>query len=294
MRHDAMISRERYCVRPAGVSLMILAALIAPPASAQQRPLETQDPETIGTGHVLVEAGVSYARGLLYPLSGLEGNLWQLPVIGLDVGLSPIADLQITGGPYNRLSITDRRAAPLASLVTPTGATTHDVDDLAIGAKVRIVPETTGRPGFGFRFSVRLPNAKHRSGLGQDTTDFSASLLAGKTLAALRVAGNIGFTIMSEPLDSFKQNDVITYGLSFAQQIGHEAAFVGDVNGRWSARNGIPPIGTESRGTVTAGGRYTRGSTRFDAAAFVGLTSIDPTIGVKIGWTYIFTAFSLP
>ena len=28
--------------------------------------------------------------------------------------------------------------------------------------------------------------------------------------------------------------------------------------------------------------------------AFVGLTSIDPTIGVKIGWTYAFTAFTLP
>jgi hypothetical protein len=273
---------------------MILAALIAPPASAQQRPLETQDPETIGTGHVLVEAGVSYARGLLYPLSGLEGNLWQLPVIGLDVGLSPIADLQITGGPYDRLSITDRRAAPLASLVSATGPATHDVDDLAIGAKVRVVPETMKRPGFGFRFSVRLPNAKHKSGLGQDTTDFSASLLAGKTIAALRVAGNIGFTIMSEPLNSIKQNDVITYGLSVAQQIGHAAALVGDVNGRWSARNGIPPIGTESRGIVTAGGRYTRGSIRLDAGAFVGLTSVDPTIGLTTGFTYVFKAFTLP
>jgi hypothetical protein len=277
------------------LSLMIVATLtLAPPASAQQRPLQTQDPETIGTGLVLVEAGVSHARDLFYPLSGLAGNLWQLPVIGLDVGLSPIADLQITGGPYNRLSITDRRAAPLASLVTATGATTHDVEDLAIGAKVRIVPEATGRPGFGFRFSVRLPNAKHKSGLGQDTTDFSASLLAGKTMAALRVAGNIGFTIMSEPLNSIKQNDVITYGLSLAQHIGHDAALVGDVNGRWSSRNGIPPIGTESRGTVTAGGRYTRGSIRLDAGAFVGLTSVDPTIGLTTGFTYVFHGFTLP
>ena len=68
---------------------------------------------------------------------------------------------------------------------------------------------------------------------------------------------------------------------------------VGEVNGRWSTRNGIAPIGTESRGTATVGGRYTIGSTRLDAAAFVGLTPIDPTIGVKVGWTYVFTAFSL-
>jgi hypothetical protein len=284
-------------MRPARLclSLTIVAALMqASPASAQQRPLGTEDPETIGTGHVLVEAGVSHSRDMFYPVSGLTGNLWQLPLIGLSVGLSPIADLQIRGGPYDRLSITDRRAAPLANLVTATGATTHDVDDLAIGAKVRVVPETAARPGFGFRFSVRLPNAKHRSGLGQDTTDFSASLLAGKTIAALRVSGNIGFTIMSEPLDSIKQNDVITYGLSFAQQIGHGAAVVGDVSGRWSARNGIPPVGTESRGAVTAGGRYARGQIRFDAGAFVGLTPVDPTIGLTAGFTYIFNAFTLP
>jgi hypothetical protein len=288
--YSDLLMHPRLCL-----SLTIVAALMhAPPASAQQRPLETQDPETIGTGHVLVEAGVSYARDLFYPLSGLEGNLWQLPVMGLDVGLSPIADLQITGGPYNRLTITDRRAAPLATLVTATSATTHDVDDLAIGAKVRVVPETAGRPGFGFRFSVRLPNAKHRSGQGQDTTDFSASLLAGKSMAALRVAGNIGFTIMSEPLNSMKQNDVITYGLSFAQQIGRGAALVGEVNGRRSARNGIPPIGTESRGTATAGGRYTRGPIRLDAGVFVGLTSLDPTIGLTTGLTYVFNAFRLP
>jgi hypothetical protein len=261
--------------------------------SAQQRPLETQDPEPIGTGRILIETGVTYARDMFYPLSGLEGNLWQLPVIGLDVGLSPIADLQITGGPYDRLSITDRRAAPLESLVAATGDTTHDVDDLNIGTKIRLVPETAGRPGIGFRFSVRLPNAKHRSGLGQDTTDFSASLLAGKAMAALRVVGNLGFTIMSEPLNAAKQNDVITYGASLAQQIGHGAALVGEVNGRWSTRNGIAPIGTESRGIATVGGRYTVGSSRLDAAAFFGLTPIDPTIGVKVGWTYVFTAFSL-
>ena len=43
-------------------SLVVLFALTASSATAQQRPLETQDPETIGTGHVLVELGVSYAR----------------------------------------------------------------------------------------------------------------------------------------------------------------------------------------------------------------------------------------
>jgi hypothetical protein len=275
-------------------STILAAMMLAPAAAAQQRPLQTQDPETIGTGHVLMEAGVSYARDAFYPLSGLMGTLWQLPAVGFDVGLSPIADLQITGGPYNRLAITRRAAAPLASLVTATADTTHAVEDIAVGTKIRLVPEAAGRPSVGFRFSVRLPNAKHESGLGQDTTDFSASLLTGKTVGSLRVVANLGFTIMSEPLDAAKQNDVVTYGLSCARPIWPHVDLVGDVNGRWSTRNGVPPIGTESRGTVTAGGRYTRGAVRLDAAAFIGLAAVDPTVGLKIGVTYVFSAFSLP
>src|SRR6516225_5348810 len=77
----------------------VLALLVcASPAAAQQRPLDTQDPETIGVGRVLVEGWLSGASDITYPQSGLKGNLWQLPVLGVNVGLSSIADLQITGG----------------------------------------------------------------------------------------------------------------------------------------------------------------------------------------------------
>jgi hypothetical protein len=129
----------------------------AAPAAAQQRPLDTQDPETIGAGRVLIEGGVSGAHGVTYPLSGLEGNLWQLPVLGIDVGISSIADVQITGGPYNRLSITSREPAPLAGLVTATDDSTHAVEDITFGAKIRLAGETERRPSFGFRFATRLP-----------------------------------------------------------------------------------------------------------------------------------------
>src|ERR1700716_2794637 len=112
-------------------TIVVLALLAwAARAAAQQRPLDTQDPETIGAGRVLIEGGISGAHGVMYPLSGLEGNLWQLPVLGVDVGVSSIADIQLTGGPYNSLSITSRQPAPLASLVTETGDSTHAVEDL--------------------------------------------------------------------------------------------------------------------------------------------------------------------
>jgi hypothetical protein len=43
---------------------------LAPAAFAQQRPLTTEDPEPIGAGRLLVEAGFDYARAATFPASG--------------------------------------------------------------------------------------------------------------------------------------------------------------------------------------------------------------------------------
>jgi hypothetical protein len=276
------------------VCLSLAALFLARPAASQQRPLITEDPEPIGPGRVLVEGGLDYAHDQHYPVSGLEGNLWRLPILGVSVGLSSIAELQIDGGPFDRLSITNRKAADLSKLLTVTGDTTHDVDDLLIGMKVRLRPETANRPALGFRFATKLPNASNETGLGLDTTDFFASLLAAKTVESIRVVGNFGVGILGDPTDGERQNDVLTYGVSFARALTQQAEVVGELNGRVSTRAGGPLPGTETRGLLKLGGRYTRGSIRFDAGTFVGLTSTDPTIGFTTGFTYIFNAFTLP
>ena len=69
---------------------------------------------------------------------------------------------------------------------------------------------------------------------------------------------------------------------------------VGELNGRVSTRSGAPFPGTETRGLLRFGGRYTKGSIRFDAGLFVGLTSADPTVGFTAGVTYVFNAFTVP
>jgi hypothetical protein len=267
----------------------------AAPAAAQQRPLDTQDPETIGAGRVLVEGYISGSSDVTYPQYGLKGNLWQLPVLGVNVGLSSIADLQITGGPFNYMSISSRNPiAPLAGVVTATGDSTHSVEDIRIGAKIKLVPEGSWRPGVGFRFFTRLPNASRKSGIGQDTTDFSASLLFGKTIESIRVVGNLGWVSVTQPLDATRQNDELLYGVSFARAVTNRTEIVGEVYGRASVTAGVAPIGTESRGLLKLGGRFTQGPVRFDAAVFVGLNTVDPTVGFTAGATYVFNAFSVP
>jgi hypothetical protein len=277
------------------VAALIIALAWAGPAVAQQRPLVTEDPEPIGAGRVLLEAGVDYAHRQAYPVSGLTGNLWRVPTIGISVGISSIAEFQIDGGLYDRLAITSRDpAAPLASLLTVAGNTTHDVDDIVVGTKIRLAAETAGRPAFAFRFATRLPNASNESGLGTDSMDFLASVLGAKTVQSVRVVGNVGVAILSDPTDGNRQNDVIAYGASFARAVTQRTEFVGELNGRASTRSGEAFPGTESRGMLKVGGRFTQGPLRLDAGLLFGLTSVDPTVGLTAGFTYVFNAFQLP
>ncbi len=272
----------------------VALSAFALPASAQQRPLVTEDPEPIGAGRILIEGGLDLAHDYQNPASGLKGNLVSLPTIGLSFGLSSIAELQIDGGIFNHLSISSRDPnAPLAHLVTETGDSTHDVSNAVVATKIRILAETPSRPAFGIRFATKLPNASNEKGIDLDTTDFSGSILIAKTVQSIRVVGNIGGGILTNPTSGIGQNDVLLYGLSFARAVTQEAELVGELNGRVSTRSDPFP-GTESRGVLKIGGRYTRGSLRIDAGVFVGLTSIDPTVGLTAGFTYVFNAFTVP
>jgi hypothetical protein len=279
--------------RLAGAALVL--CLSTGPALAQQRPLLTEDPETVGAGRILLEAGVDYGRDVRFPASGLQGHLRRAPLIGLSIGLSSIAELQIDGGLRNHLRVTGRDLdAPLADVVTTEGDTTTSVEDIVLATKIRVVPEGLARPSMGVRFATRLPNASNESGLGLDTFDFLATVLVAKTVEQVRLVGNIGLGILGDPVIANRQNDVLTYGVSFARAVSPGAEFVGEINGRANTRRGAPTPGTGSRSQLRVGGRYTAGSWRGDAALVFGVTSPDPDIGIAAGITWVFQAFQVP
>jgi len=271
----------------------VLLAVAAAPAVAQQRPLTTEDPETVGEGRLLIEGGFDYGRGVDFPVSGLEGNLLRLPLLGVSLGVGKIAEIQIDGGLRNRLAITGRHQGPLMHMLSVDGETTSDFEDLRVGAKTKLVPEGARRPSIGMRFSTRLPNASNESGLGNDTTDFESTILVAKTVQSVRVVGNIGVAFLSDPARGDSQNDVLVYGLSFARALTAASEVVGEVNGRWSTASGVAPPGTETRGQARFGARYTHGSLRWDGALIAGLTPVDPGFGVAAGFTYVFNAFKV-
>ena len=274
--------------------ILVLGLAAAQPALAQQRPLKTEDPETVGSGRALIEAGLDYNRDVFLPVSGLRGNHLTMPAFGLSLGVSSIAEIQIDWGIYQQLSITDRVAgAPLAPILQLDGDSTDDFGDIHIGAKVRLVSETAHRPAIGSWFSTRLPNAGNESGLGKDVQDFSSALTIGKTVQSVRVVANIGVLMIGRPTEAVAQDDLLIYGLSVARAVSANAELVGEFVGRANFANIVTP-GAEDRGLLRFGARYTKSGVRLDGGILLGLTSYDPSIGFTGGLTWAFNAFKVP
>jgi len=272
---------------------ILLVAGTAQTAAAQSRPLATEDPETVPKGFVLLEGGFDVLGKTSFPASGLKGDLLRIGTFGVSVGVNSSVELQFDGGLRRRLTIDGFDAsAPLAGRYTGTGTATGGFDDLFVGVKIRFAPETVSRPAVALRFATKLPNAGPGSGLGTSTTDFAIGLAAAKTVESVRVAANLGIAFMTEPSQIATQNKLMTYGVSVARAVATGIELVGDVNGRLDTGTDAGP-GTESRGAVRLGGRLTRGPVRLDAGFLIGITDVDPSWGVTVGFTWVFKAFEV-
>jgi hypothetical protein len=261
-------------------------------AGAQQRPLVTEDPETIGAGRVLVEGGVEYGRSAEIPIYGLEGNLWQVPSLGVSFGLGWITELQFDSG-YTRFDVEGRGPGPLVDVLDFTGDTTSAVRDVVIATKVRLLEERSGRPSLGVRFATKLPNVSNETGLGTDMTDFAATVLIAKTVRSVRAVGNIGFAILGDPTRTATQHDPLIYSFSMARALTTGTEVVGELEGRWLPSDEDAP-GAENAATLRGGARYTYRTARLDAALIVGLTDVNPGFGFTAGVTWVFQAFRAP
>jgi hypothetical protein len=270
-----------------------LALLFADTAAAQQRPLVTEDPETIGAGRILLEGGIDYAHQVDLPVYGLTGNLWRVPSFGVSIGVSSIAEIQIDSG-YSRLAVTRREPAPLDYLLDFEGDHTSSIEDVVVATKVRIVPEGTHRPAFALRMATKLPNARNQSGLGSDVTDVYFALLTGKTVRSVRVVGNIGVAIIGDPTQNAVQYDPTTFGVSLARALAPGVEIVGEFEGRWQAYKTTPQPGAENRSALRGGLRYTRDAVRVDTGFGAGFGATAPQMSFTAGVTWVLDAFRVP
>jgi hypothetical protein len=261
-------------------------------AHAQQRPLVTEDPETIGSGRTLVEGGFSLDWDQANRAHGIEGDIARLAIFGVSAGLSPIAEVQIDGGLVQRIDVTRRIESPTPSPIgnpLMAGDRASSMDDFIIATKIRLASETSSRPALGVRFGTKLPTASVDKGVGLGTTDFFATFLLAKTVQSVRTVGNVGMILLGNPVTGQDPATTLGFGLSVARALTNEFEVVGELNGRLTPFEKIVPLGLESRGVLRFAGRYTYSMLRLDFGVLAGITDRDPSFGISAGATYVIT-----
>jgi len=258
-------------------------------ASAQQRPLLTEDVDIIPPGSMRIEAGIDFLQGARFPVSGLTGDLTRVGVIGVNIGFAPNVEFQIEGVVQNFLSINSRSASAIPLSFAPGANSTNDIGDFTLSAKIKLRNETKVGPSFGFRFGVQLPNSNQARGIGLNQTNAYGSILVGKKFGQegrFNTFGNLGIAILTAPTTLFSQNDVLTYGLAGIVRLNKQFRLAGEVNGRANTRPGNGPLGTESQSEARLGMQIRASGLRFDFAGIKGLTRFTHNSGVTVGVTY--------
>ena len=267
----------------------IVVLLMGSVASAQQRPLITEDVDIIPPGTIRIEAGIDFMQGAKYSVSGIRGDLTRVGVIGINFGMGPNVEFQIEGVAQNYVSINSRGPSAIPLELLPGANSTNDTGDFTLAAKFKLRNETRRGPSLGFRFGVQLPNSNQARGIGINQTNAFGSILVGKKFGhdgRFNTFGNLGMAILTAPTELFSQNDVIIYGLAGIFRINNQFSVAGEVNGRANTRPGSGPLGTESMSEARLGMQIRASGLRFDFAGIKGLTSFSPNSGFTVGVTY--------
>lgn len=273
------------------IALIFVAVFAAVSASAQQRPLLTDDIDITPPGSIELGVGVDFLQNAKFPLSGLKGDITRVGDIRLRTGFSSNVELQIEGTLQNFVAINSQ--GPSAIPLSITGNTTNDFDDFTVSAKVKLLNETKNLPAVGLKFGYQMPNTDQARGIGTNQINIFSKIILQKRFwkrqgrsPLANIYGNLGLGIMTAPLAQFTQNDVLLYGLAGVFRLNKRINIVSEVNGRLSTRSGTAPLGTESIGQFRVGTQIKASGLRFDTAAVFGLTKYSPRTGVIFGVTY--------
>lgn len=280
-----------------GIISIFAICLAATAVFAQQRPLITDDIDITPAGAVSLGIGVDFLQNVKFPLSGLKGDLTRVADIRLRQGFAANVELQVEGSLQNYLAINSQSLTPPIPL-NISGNSTNDIDDFTVSAKIKLRNETAKLPAFGLKFGYTMPNTDQAKGIGTNQINIFTKFIiqkkfgqkAGKSPRA-NIYGNIGLGIMTAPLSSFTQNDVLLYGLAGIFRVNDRINLATEINGRHNTRSGGAPLGTESVSQFRIGAQVKASGLRFDTAAIFGIGQFSPRSGITFGVTYESPAF---
>ena len=105
--------------------VLILCAYCS--AAAQQRPLLTDDVDTVPTGAVRISAGVDFLQDAKFPLSGTNGDLTRVGVVNVAVGINSNVSFEIEGTIQNFVAIDNiRQPTPIPLQIAPNANSSND------------------------------------------------------------------------------------------------------------------------------------------------------------------------
>lgn len=174
------------------IALSLLLCLAASPVLAGP-PYNVADPSTLEVKHYSILA--------VYQSSQVAGSeTYALPSLTLSYGLTNSVELDLGMG-----------LAAARSRPTPTA---FGLGDTTVGFKWRFQEETRRRPQFAFGYTLKLPTADPRRGLGSGAADHSLFFTAAKSYKRWMTFANLGFVA---PGSSLNKNNVF-YGLGVTYQ----------------------------------------------------------------------------
>lgn len=250
---------------------------------AQIRPLLTEPPETLAPGRIGLEVGFEFLQDVTNRLSGLEGDLTRFGVLGARWGAADRVEIQAFWTAVQFLNVDRRFEAPNTPIVDFAGNSTSATGNLFLATKLKLAGEQGRRPALGFRFGVELPNTKSESGIGVDETNFHSAVLMAKHFGELELLGNLGLSILGDPVSAGSQDDLLSYGLALIYPASGDLEVVAD----WNGRAGPGGIGTEEQSLVRLGLRTRTGGLVWDGAVQFGLRKTDPQTGIVLGLSYV-------
>lgn len=186
---------------PRAAGLILLAAL--PSMAGAALPLETEDTGT--TERVEVEVAAVYQ-------SATDGDSGDLAV-AVNVGVLVNLEASVAG----TLAVDD-----------PAGGKTESgLGDAFLGVKYRFLDEATPWPALLARVTLQLPTGDETRGLGEGHVNIGLLLAASRTLGAVILTGNVGYTVTTGDADA----DVVLLTASVEWAVSGPWRVVGEVVG---------------------------------------------------------------
>lgn len=247
--------------------LFALALGVAPHASAQTRPLQTEEATTAPGGRIALEIGQDFIKDEPNFLTGALRNRFDGPTV------------RLVWSPADPVEIDLEWVSWIRTPNDPDFGNASDFGDVTLRTKVRFIDGGEHGTTLGARYVLTLPETEFEEALGPNTLRMSAQFLLTQPIGPARVHLNAGVAIEDQPDREHFQRDLLAFGAAVEAPVASNLRVMAELAGR--SGDGTP--GTDEHIEARAGVAWDAGRFGLDAAVRRGLADADGTWGFTAG-----------